>query len=106
MIRKLMLLAVLGLFLAACQSAPSLDDVKATARKFLDGENKQKVQITNVVAGNTKTVKADGVWCVETDQKNDDGTTTLLSVYLKGGVMTTSEMDSEYEWDLNGCPRQ
>jgi hypothetical protein len=107
--RKSLILVSLCLFLAACQGAstPAAVDPKASARKYLDSQNKQTVQITNVVSGNTKTVKgADALWCVETDEKDADGVTTLLTVINKGGNVTVSPMDSEYEWDLNGCPRQ
>ncbi|HLY26467.1 MAG TPA: hypothetical protein VKQ72_09020 [Aggregatilineales bacterium] len=107
--RKSFIFVSLCLFLAACQGAstPVPVDPKAAARKYLDGQNKQSVQITNVVSGNTKAIKgADGLWCVETDEKNADGVTTLLTVFSKAGAVTVTPMDSEYEWDLNGCPRQ
>jgi len=97
-----LLLATLSV-LAAC-SAPL--DAKSVARTALDAENKQSVQITKVVAGNPKIVKADALWCIETDQKNADGSTLLMTVSRTGTSWTSNDMtDGEYEWDLNGCPR-
>lgn len=102
--RNFLLLAVIVVITAACQSAAP-DDPNAVVRKWLDDAGKKSIKITKVVTGNPKYYKADQLWCVETDSVTPDGITYLLMTYRTGSNWTTSELDSEYEWDLNGCPR-
>jgi hypothetical protein len=103
--RKMLVCGLILLILAACQSAaPS--DPNAIARKYLDDNGKQSVKITKVVPGNPKYHKADQLWCVETDETDAQGNTTLLAIWRTGSDWKTAPMtDGEYEWDLNGCPR-
>jgi hypothetical protein len=102
--RMLTLFSVL-FSLAACQPT-SPTDPNAVARKWLDDAGKKDVKVTKVVTGNPKNYKADALWCVETDGKTDDGLTYLMMTYRTGSTWNTREMtDGEYEWDLNGCPR-
>jgi len=113
--RRMLLLIVfiLGLLpiLTACQSAaasvnqPTVDQ-NTYARQWLDAANKKDVKVTKVVAGNPKNHKADALYCVETDGTTPDGQPYLVAIWRTGGTWTGAEMaDGEYEWDLNGCPR-
>jgi hypothetical protein len=100
--RKLFAFSLILFVLAACQAPAS--DPNATARKFLDDNGKKSVKITKVVSGKPRN-KADEVWCVETDERDAQDQTTLLTVYRTGSDWKTEFMESEYNWDLNGCPR-
>lgn len=102
--RKMFVFGVILLILAACQPAAPADP-NAIARKYLDDNGKQSVKITKVVPGNPKYHKADQMWCVETDEIDPQGQTTLLSIWRIGSNWNSAPMESEYEWELNGCPR-
>lgn len=103
--RKLLALSLILFGLAACQTLATPSDPNAIARKFLDDNGKKSVKITKVVTGKPKN-KADELWCVETDERNDQDQTTLLITWRTGSNWTTAFLtDGEYEWDLNGCQR-
>src|SRR5262249_43595611 len=104
----IMMLVVLFLALAltACQPAAASIDQNTFARQWLDNAGKKDVKLTKVVAGNPKYHKADALWCVETDAKTPEGASYLVAIWRTGQNWTGAQMtNGEYEWDLNGCPR-
>ncbi len=107
--RRLLLVALVMLViaptLAACQATAPVDQ-NTYARQWLDNVNKKDVKITKVVAGNPKNHKADALYCVETDATTPEGQTYLVAIWRTGSTWSGAQMaDGEYEWDLNGCPR-
>src|SRR5258708_34819939 len=103
--RRLLLVMFAIMLLAACQQAAPIDQ-NTYARQWLDNANKKDVKITKVVAGNPKNHKADALYCVETDATTPEGQTYLAAIWRTGSTWSGAQMaDGEYEWDLNGCPR-
>ena len=103
--RRLLLVMFAIMLLAACQQAAPIDQ-NTYARQWLDNANKKDVKITKVVAGNPKNHKADALYCVETDATTPEGQTYLVAIWRIGATWSGAQMaDGEYEWDLNGCPR-
>ena len=103
---SLAVLLFLLMFVSACQPAAPTIDQNTFARQWLDTAGKKDVKVTKVVAGNPKSYKADALWCVETDAKTPEGATYLVAIWRTGQNWSGAEMaNGEYEWDLNGCPR-
>jgi hypothetical protein len=104
----ILLIVLFGLLIAvtACQPAAAPIDQNTFARQWLDNAGKKDVKVTKVVAGNPKYHKADALWCVETEAKTPEGASYLVAVWRTGQTWAGAQLvDGEYEWDLNGCPR-
>src|SRR5262245_28628970 len=102
----LVVVLLLALLLTACQPAAASIDQNTFARQWLDNAGKKDVKVTKVVAGNPKDDKAEALSCVETDAKTPEGASYLVAIWSTGQNWSGAQMtDGEYEWDLNGCPR-
>jgi hypothetical protein len=105
MLLRALLLGSLFLMFTACQS--SSNSPTDYARQWLDSKGKEDVKVTRVVAGNPRRYKADELYCIETNATTAANQPYLVAIWRAGSTWSGIEMaNGEYEWDLDGCPRQ